>query len=72
MARNKPKNRTKTRKRGRESCSALFLERAAAVVEGDGATILQLLKCRESHQCQAHHHLTACIYQQSHCHVAGS
>ena len=36
------KVRTETRNRGTEPCSALFLGRAAAVVEGDGATILQL------------------------------
>ena len=36
------KNRTETQKRGPESCSALFLEQAAAFVEGDGSTILQL------------------------------
>ena len=33
---------TKTPNRGPELSSALFSERAAAVVEGDGATILQI------------------------------
>ena len=35
-------DRTETRNRGQEACLALLSERAAAVVEGDGATILQL------------------------------
>ena len=42
MTRNQSKNRTETRNRGPDPCSTLFSERAAAVVEGDGATILYL------------------------------
>ena len=42
MTRNQPKNRTETRNRGPEPCSALFSEQAAAFVEGDSATILLL------------------------------
>ena len=44
MTRNQTKVRTETRNRGPEPCSAPqgFSERAAAVVEGDGATILHL------------------------------
>ena len=42
MTRNQTKNRTETRNRGPEPCSVSFSDRAAAVVEGDGATILQL------------------------------
>ena len=42
MIRNQTQVRTETLNRGPEPCSALFLERAAPVVEGNGATILQL------------------------------
>ena len=42
MTRNQTKVRTETGNRGPEPCSALFSERAAAVVEDDGAKILQL------------------------------
>ena len=42
MIQNQTKYRTETRNRGQEPCSALLSERATAVVEGDGATILQL------------------------------
>ena len=42
MTWNQTKNRTETRNRGPEPCSALFSERPIVVVEGDGATILQL------------------------------
>ena len=42
MTRNQTKNRTETRNRDPEPCSALLSERAAVVVEGYGAMILQL------------------------------
>ena len=41
MTQNQTKNRMDTQDCGPDPCLALFSERAAAVVEGDGATILQ-------------------------------
>ena len=42
MTRNQTKNRTETQNPGPEPCSALLSEGAVVVIEGDGATILQL------------------------------
>ena len=42
MTQNQTKNRMETRNCSPEPCLALFSERAAAVVEWDGTTILQL------------------------------
>ena len=42
MTQNQTKVMTETRNRGPEPCSALLSEPAAAVVEDDGSTILQL------------------------------
>ena len=42
MTRNQTKNRSETHNCSPEPCLALFSERAAAVVEWDGTTILQL------------------------------
>ena len=41
MTQNQTINRTETQNCGPDPCLALFSERAAAVVEGGGATILQ-------------------------------
>ena len=42
MTRNQTKVRTETQNRGSKPCLVLFSERAAAVVKGNGAMILQL------------------------------
>ena len=42
MTQNQTKDRTVSGNHGQEPCSALFSERAAAVIEGDGVTLLQL------------------------------
>ena len=54
MTPNQTKNRTETQNCGQERCSALFSERVVAVVEGDGAKILQL-NVEGLNQCQQMH-----------------
>ena len=76
MTRNqtKPKLWRKTRNRGPEPCSALFSEPAAAVVEDDGSTILQLnvegltnSKLTIIEQLAHTNKVTAILLQETHC-----
>ena len=74
MTRNQTKVRMETRTCGPEPCSALFSERTAAVVEGDGATILQLnvegltnAKRTIIEQLAYTNKVTAILLQETHC-----
>ena len=74
MTWNQTQNRTETRNRSLELCSALFSERVAAVVEGEGAAILQLkvegltnAKLTIIEQLAYTNKVTAILLQESHC-----
>ena len=74
MTRNQTKVMTETRNRGPEPCSALFSEWAAAVVEDDGSTILQLnvkgltnSKLTIIEQLAHTNKVTAILLQETHC-----
>ena len=74
MTRNQTKVMTETRNRGPEPCSALFSEWAAAVVEDDDSTILQLnvkgltnSKLTIIEQLAHTNKVTAILLQETHC-----
>ena len=72
MTQNQTKVRTETQNRDPEPCSVLFSERVAAVVEGNGATILQLnveglTNAKLSIIEQLTNKVTAILLQETHC-----
>ena len=74
MTRNQTKVRTETQNHGPEPFLAFLSERAAAVVEGDGATILQLnveglinAKLTIIEQLAYTNKVTAMLLQETHC-----
>ena len=70
MTRNQTKtNRTETRTRGPRPCSALFSELFGCCRRRRWCNDTAV-KRRGFRQCQTHHHWTAWLYQQSHCHIA--